>query len=118
MKSPFVSNPDEISFDVSNLAQGTTIEHQRRFGIVFGEIGTRFGQRGRSQLKRFLLQRLQKNVEVQRHIGENSLINLLNDGNAFHGEQTIEELQHVVNQLKGGKGSMNFVSSHFITEFE
>lgn len=93
------SHSDQIAFDISNLTESTAIEDQCAFGIIIGRIGNDVRQCHCSKLKSFLFQRLKKNVEIHRHISENRLINLLNNGNTFHRQETIEEVKNILNQL-------------------
>ena len=98
--SPSSTNSDEIAFDIADLTQGTAIEDQRCFRIVFTELRSVGGRGTRAQLDGFLLQSMKKNVEVQCHVSENRLIHLLNHWNALHGQQTMKELKDILNQLK------------------
>lgn len=81
-----MTNSNEISFDIADLTQRTAIEDQGGFGIIFTQLGCVGGRGSSVQLNGFLVQCMQKHIEVQCHVGENGLIHLLNDWNTFHGQ--------------------------------
>ena len=94
-----MTNSNEISFDIADLTQSTAIEDQGSFGIILTQLGCVGGRRSSAQLNGFLVQRMEKHIEVQCHVGENGLIHLLNDWNTFHRQETMKELKNVLNQL-------------------
>ena len=96
----FVTHSEKIALDIANLTQRTAIENQRSLCIVFVQIADcALSQGFTAEQNRRLLERCEQQIEIQRHISENRLVDLLHHRNAFHRQQSIEELKDILDQL-------------------